>query len=304
MVFVVFLLVGAAAQFVDGMLGLGFGVTSATLLTLLGYSAVAASASTHAAKMGTGLVSGLSHWRAGNVDWRLVAVIGIPGAFGAFVGAVALTTLVSSGSQIVMAALLMVLGLGILFRFAWRRSLVPALRLQRRHLWPVGLLAGAIDSAGGGGWGPVATPTLLSTTVQPTYRIVGSVNTAEFFVAVSASLGFLVAGQSEAIPWLAVLGLVAGGALTAPLAARLVHKSPSDLLGILVAGMVLVANMAVIAKVGDLPGTITAIALSMIALLMLAAQGSYFRNRRRVATVAQSGESDSPEPLVADDSGG
>ena len=50
--------------------------------------------------------------------------------------------------------------------------------------------------------------------------------------------------------------------------------------------------------------TITAIALAMIALLMLAALGSYFRNRRRVATVAQSGESDSPEPLVADDSGG
>ena len=59
----VFALVGAAAQMVDGTLGMGFGVTSATLLTLLGYSAVAASAGTHAAKMGTTFVSGISHWR-------------------------------------------------------------------------------------------------------------------------------------------------------------------------------------------------------------------------------------------------
>ena len=56
---------------VDGTLGMGFGVTSATLLTLLGYSAVAASAGTHAAKMGTTFVSGISHWREGNVDFRV-----------------------------------------------------------------------------------------------------------------------------------------------------------------------------------------------------------------------------------------
>ena len=51
-----FALVGAAAQFVDGLLGMGFGITSASLLTVLGYSAVAASAGTHAAKVGTTLV--------------------------------------------------------------------------------------------------------------------------------------------------------------------------------------------------------------------------------------------------------
>ena len=90
---IVFALVGGAAQFVDGSLGMGFGVTSATLLTLLGYSAVAASAGTHAAKMGTTFVSGLAHWREGNVDWRVFTAIAVPGSVGAFVGAVILMAL-------------------------------------------------------------------------------------------------------------------------------------------------------------------------------------------------------------------
>ena len=85
---IVFAIVGGLAQFVDGSLGMGFGITSATLLTLLGYSAVAASAGTHAAKMGTTLVSGLAHWREGNVDWRVLLAIGVPGSLGAFAGAV------------------------------------------------------------------------------------------------------------------------------------------------------------------------------------------------------------------------
>ena len=79
--------VGFAAQLVDGSLGMGFGVTSTSLLLIAGLSPAMASASVHLAELGTNVASGVSHWKLGNVDWRLVARLGVPGAIGAFAGA-------------------------------------------------------------------------------------------------------------------------------------------------------------------------------------------------------------------------
>ena len=252
----VFAIVGAAAQMVDGTLGMGFGVTSATLLTLLGYSAVAASAGTHAAKMGTTLVSGLSHWRMGNVDWRVLVVLAVPGALGAFVGAVILTNVATDASRLWMAVILFALGLVIIARFGFDKALMPAIRARTRHLWPVGLVGGFVDATGGGGWGPVATPSLLMLTRHEPHRVVGTVNAAEFVVAVSASAGFLFGAGDSGVPWVPVIGLVLGGALVAPIAARLAHRAPRAVLGVAVGGMVLVSNVAVISKTLGVPGAV------------------------------------------------
>jgi len=260
----VFALVGAAAQMVDGTLGMGFGVTSATLLTLLGYSAVAASAGTHAAKMGTTFVSGLSHWRRGNVDLGAMLVLGVPGALAAFLGAVVLTHATTSASRLWMACVLFVLGLLIIPRFGFGSAILPALSVRARHLWPIGVVAGFVDATGGGGWGPVATPTMLMVTQHAPHRVVGTVNAAEFMVAVAASMGFLVGAGDSGVPWLPVLGLVAGGAAVAPVAASLAHRAPTDVLGVCVGGMVLVSNTAVIAKVVGAPGQVSAAAVLAI----------------------------------------
>ena len=273
----VFALVGAAAQMVDGTLGMGFGVTSATLLTLLGYSAVAASAGTHAAKMGTTFVSGLSHWRVGNVDWRVMVAIGVPGSVGAFVGAVVLTTVASNAARLWMACVLFLLGLVIIARFGFGRTLFPPIRARTRHLWPVGLVGGLVDATGGGGWGPVATPSLLILTKHEPHRVVGTVNAAEFLVAVSASLGFLFGVGDTGVPWLPVLGLVAGGAAVAPFAARLAHRAPTAILGVCVGGMVLVSNTAVIFKSLSLPGVLAA----MVVLAIVAGTGGLALRLRR-----------------------
>ena len=278
----VFALVGAAAQMVDGTLGMGFGVTSATLLTLLGYSAVAASAGTHAAKMGTTLVSGVSHWRVGNVDWRVMVAIGVPGSVGAFVGAVVLTTVASNAARLWMACVLFLLGLVIIARFGFGRTLFPAIRARTRHLWPVGLIGGLVDATGGGGWGPVATPSLLILTKHEPHRVVGTVNAAEFLVAVSASLGFLFGVGETGVPWLPVLGLVAGGAAVAPFAARLAHRAPTAILGVCVGGMVLVSNTAVIFKALSLPGALGAV----VVLAIVAGTGALALRQRRAHRAA------------------
>ena len=80
-------LVGLAAQLVDGALGMGYGVTSSSLLLAAGLSPALTSASVHLSQIGTTLVSGASHHRLGNTDWHLTLRLGGPGAVGAFVGA-------------------------------------------------------------------------------------------------------------------------------------------------------------------------------------------------------------------------
>jgi len=265
-----FALVGAGAQFVDGLLGMGFGITSASLLTVLGYSAVAASAGTHAAKVGTTLVSGVSHWREGNVDWRVLITVGVPGAVGAFIGAVILTNIALDGARIWMAAILFLLGLTIIARFGYGKSLFPAMKLRTRNLWPIGLFGGFVDATGGGGWGPVATPSLMTVTRHKPHRIVGTVSASEFLVAASASTGFLFGAGEAGVPWLAVLGLVIGGVITAPIAARLAKKAPTAPLGVAVGGMVLIANTAVIASVLEIPGAISAAIVAVELLITIA----------------------------------
>ena len=265
-----FALVGAAAQFVDGLLGMGFGITSASLLTVLGYSAVAASAGTHAAKVGTTLVSGVSHWREGNVDWRVLITVGVPGAIGAFIGAVVLTNIALDGARIWMAVILFLLGLTIIARFGYGKSLFPAMKLRTRNLWPIGLFGGFVDATGGGGWGPVATPSLMTVTRHKPHRIVGTVSASEFLVAASASIGFLFGAGEAGVPWLAVMGLVIGGVITAPIAARLAKKAPTALLGVAVGGMVLMANTAVIASVLEIPGAISATIVAVELLITIA----------------------------------
>src|SRR6201999_1501346 len=86
-------LVGLGAQLVDGSLGMAYGVTSTTLLLAMGTNPAAASATVHLSEIGTTLMSGASHWRFGNVDWKVVVRIGVPGAIGSFLGATVLSKL-------------------------------------------------------------------------------------------------------------------------------------------------------------------------------------------------------------------
>lgn len=151
------LLIGMAAQFVDGLLGMGFGVTSATLLATIGYSPGMASATIHVAKIGTGLASGAAHWRFSNVHWRAVTMLAVPGAAGALVGAFAIGYIAAAVTRPWVSLVLAALGILVIARTVLRRS--PAIRVYTPRLRapsPLGLIGGFVDSVGGG-WGPVTT---------------------------------------------------------------------------------------------------------------------------------------------------
>jgi uncharacterized membrane protein YfcA len=237
-------LVGLAAQLVDGSLGMAYGVTSTTLLLAIGANPAAASATVHLAEIGTTLASGASHWRFGNVDWKVVLKIGIPGAVGAFAGATVLSRLSTEVAAPVMSIILLSLGLYLLIRFTVRgldrKNLGKPLR--KRFLAPLGLVGGFLDATGGGGWGPVGTPALLASGRIEPRKVIGSIDTSEFLVALAASAGFLVGIGSAGIDFAWVGVLLLGGLIAAPIAAWLVRHIPPRVLGSAVGGVIVLTN--------------------------------------------------------------
>jgi uncharacterized membrane protein YfcA len=287
---IVFFLVGTAAQLVDGSLGMAYGVTSTTLLLSSGLAPAIASASVHLAEVGTTLASGVSHWKFGNVDWRTVRRIGIPGAVGAFVGASVLASISTEAAKPWMAGLLLALGAYVFVRFALGRPPRPRGRryVRGRHLAALGLVAGFVDATGGGGWGPVATPTLLATGKMQPRTVIGSVDTSEFAVAVAASLGFLAGLGGKAIDVGVVAMLMAGGLLAAPVAAWLVRLVHPRLLGASVGGLIVLTNLRVLLGVAGVNGPTRAaayLAMAAVWVLGIAAAARTVRRDRALVTV-------------------
>ena len=283
-------LVGFVAQLIDGALGMAYGVTSTTLLVTTGVAPAAASASVHLAEVGTTLASGAAHWRFGNINWRVVGLMTVPGALAAFFGAVALSSISAETAVPLISAFLFCLGAYILLRFARPR---PKPRSRRPLPWfflsPLGGFAGFMDAAGGGGWGPIGTTTLLSSGRMEPRQVVGSVDAAEFLVSVGASAGFLVALDSSDLHVAWLFALLAGGLVAAPIAAWLVRKLPARILGTAVGGLILVTNArtfgeAVGADADLVLGVVLALALVWIAAVAAAVAGN--RRDRQLAAEA------------------
>jgi uncharacterized membrane protein YfcA len=89
-----FIVIGFAAQLVDGALGMAFGVICNTLLVaVLGVPPATASARIHVVEVFTTAASGLSHLFHGNIDWPLFFRLLIPGVIGGVLGATVLASL-------------------------------------------------------------------------------------------------------------------------------------------------------------------------------------------------------------------
>lgn len=116
-------------------------------------------------------------------------------------------------------------------------------------LLPQAAIAGFLDSIGGGGWGPVNTPLLLSSKkIEPRY-VIGTVSASEFFVTISSSLSFLIFLNWASINWILVLVLGIGGVIAAPLSAWLVKSLPINILAIGVGGLIVYTNISSLASI-------------------------------------------------------
>ncbi|MDG9676188.1 sulfite exporter TauE/SafE family protein [Micromonospora sp. DH14] len=275
-------LVGLVAQLIDGSLGMAYGLTSSTLLLVAGVAPAAASASVHLAEIGTTLAAGVAHWRFGNVDWRVVTRIALPGAIGAFAGATVLSNISTEAAAPWMAGILFTLGAYLLVRFSRPlRTGRAGGRIRGRFLGPLGLIAGFVDATGGGGWGPVATPALLVSGRMEPRKVIGSVDTAEFVVAGAASIGFLIGLGSEGFLLPTVAALLVGGLIAAPVAAWLVRIVPAQLLGAAVGGVIVLTNARTLIRSAEIGGPVRPITYALLAAGWLAALVLAVRALRR-----------------------
>lgn len=220
-----FILVGFAAQMVDGALGMAFGVINSTLLvSFLGVPPAHASAMVHAVETFTTAASGASHVLHKNVNWKLFRRLVIPGVIGGFLGAYVLSSVDASIAKPFVMAYLACIGVYLLYR-AWRGKVEPR---EPKIIEPLGLAGGFLDAAGGGGWGPVVTSNLLVQGASPRETI-GTVNTAEFFLTATISATF-IATMGFAAFTLQTVGLLIGGLIAAPFGGLLAKRVPARFL--------------------------------------------------------------------------
>lgn len=227
--------VGLGAQIIDGALGMAYGITATTFLLGVGVPPAAASASVHLAEVFTTGFSGFSHWRMGNINKPLFLRLVIPGMIGGVVGAYVVTQFDGNTLKPWISAYLLLMGIYILskaFRAIKVRHEAP------KHIAPLALTGGFVDSVGGGGWGPVVTTSLVGTGQDPRTTI-GSVNAAEFFLSIAGASAFAVLGGFG--HWPVIAGLVVGGLFAAPFAAWLCRHLPTKSLlivvGLLISGL-------------------------------------------------------------------
>ncbi|MDQ0219112.1 sulfite exporter TauE/SafE family protein [Peribacillus cavernae] len=237
--------VGFLAQLIDGSLGMAYGVTSSSLLLAFGIAPAVASASVHLSEVVTTAASGISHIRFGNVDRKMVFRLIIPGSVGAFAGACFLSNLPGNLVKPYVSTFLLILGVYIIIRFLFlfrpteEKESPP---LPYKQSIPLGLIAGFADATGGGGWGPIATPILLSKKGMTARKVIGTVDTTEFAVALSATAGFILSLGWDTVNWLWVGALMLGGVFAAPIAAWLVRIIPAQLMGVFVGGFIIIVN--------------------------------------------------------------
>jgi len=238
--------VGFLAQLIDGTLGMAYGVSSTTALITIGVYPALASASVHTAEVFTTLVSGSAHLKFGNVEHNMALHLVIPGIVGGVTGAYVLTRISGKPLSVIVGFILLAMGFIILYKFAFKNTVhFRTKRPPSKTLVPLGFVAAFTDALGGGGWGPIATTTLVANNVKPN-KAIGSVNFAEFFVAIAETITFLILIGPENFNWLVVLGLIVGGVICAPISAWLCKKLPHRILGILVGATVIMLSMHII----------------------------------------------------------
>ncbi|PLS18295.1 hypothetical protein CVD28_08420 [Bacillus sp. M6-12] len=241
--------VGFLAQLIDGALGMAYGVTSSSLLLAFSIAPAVASASVHLSEVVTTAASGVSHIKFGNVDKKMVIRLIIPGSIGAFIGACFLSNLPGDIVKPYVSTFLLLLGLYVIFRFLFlfqKSEEKDSKPLPLKQSIPLGFIAGFADATGGGGWGPIATPILLSKKGMTVRKVVGTVDTSEFAIALSATAGFILSLGWNTVNWLWVGALMIGGIFAAPIAAYLVRIVPPQLMGVFVGGFIIIVNIRTI----------------------------------------------------------
>ncbi|SDJ98666.1 sulfite exporter TauE/SafE family protein [Aliiruegeria lutimaris] len=234
--FVFFALVGFVAQLADGALGMGFGIISASILFGSGVAPPLVSATVNAAKIPTGTIAALSHWRFGNIDTALLRPLAIGGVLGGLAGALTLSHLKGNLLTVLISCYLLLIGMTVILRGLRNR---PPRPVRSGNASLIGAAGGLIEGIGGS-WGPIVTPALTGAG-HPPNRAIGSGAAAELCVSVAVFVTLALtyfAGTWAPQPGRGLLiptaGLLAGGIPAAVFGGWLASRAPRRALTIAV----------------------------------------------------------------------
>ncbi len=232
--------IGIIAQTIDGAIGMAYGVTATTFMLSQGFSPAIASSSVHIAEIFTTGASGLSHWRLNNINKKLFLSLVFPGIIGGLIGVLILTNIDGKTIKPIISIYLIVMGIYIISK-SMKKNLLEDKKVNIKKTSALALTGGALDAIGGGGWGPVVTTTLISSGHEPK-KVIGSVNSSEFFVTLFTGFSFTIfIGVTH--PEI-IAGLVLGGVGIAPISAKITTKLPAKLIMIIVG--ILIISLSII----------------------------------------------------------
>lgn len=249
LLFFLILVLGFFAQYIDGVLGMGYGASSSSFLVATGLVPAIVSASVHTSEIFASFASGLSHLIFGNVDSKVALPLTCTGILGGIVGAYFLAKLPGNLMTPFVGAILLILGIRIFLRFFWKKNLkLTKGEFSKRFLLLLGFVGGAVDAIGGGGWGPICTSMLVSANKTEPRYVIGSVNIAEFFTTITTVFTFGSIIGFENFLWHVTIPLIVGGVIAAPVAAYTCQKVPPRILGTLVGAILITLNTRTITK--------------------------------------------------------
>jgi uncharacterized protein len=269
----VLLLLGGGVGFLSGLFGVGGGFLTTPLLIFIGIPPAIA-VSTGANQTLAASVSGtISHWRKGNVDFKMGAVLVAGGLIGSVFGVWLFKILRNLGQLELTISVLYVLMLGSLgflmviesFR-SWvrRRTTAGAARKLHQHTWlhglpwkvrfpksrlyisallPLGLgvFVGIMSAIMGVGGGFIMVPAMIYLLGMPTIIVVG---TSLFqIIFVTASVTFLQATQNQTVDLVLALILLVGGVIGAEMGSRVSTRLMGEQLRALLGLLILVVGL-------------------------------------------------------------
>jgi uncharacterized membrane protein YfcA len=228
------LVIAAAGSFVAALLGSAVGLVLGSLrlpaILVSSGNAAAAAGTNIAVSAVSALVGGVTHARAGRVDWRIVAWMAPPSVVAAFVGGLFGSSVPEGFLLGLISVVLFYSGLDILF------SLRPGPEKPgdpRAVAAVSGAIIGLIGGAVGLILGTLRMPALLKGVGLTAHKAVGTNLVVGFFLGVSGFLGHLVRLEVE---WdvlaVSVAAAIPGAFLGARLTGRMSEATLKRAIGV------------------------------------------------------------------------
>lgn len=240
MMILIYIIVGFIAEMIDGTLGMAYGVSCRTFIkTFTGVPSEAISLIIHYAEGPTSLMSMISNIRYKNIDKEVFNNLLFTGIFGGLLGAYIISLKINWIELIVNIYLIM---MGIIIIYKSITEINHCFIKNKNNIRILGFIASFLDAGGGGGWGPIVTSSLLTSNIS-TRKVVGTVNSVEFFVTLSSSIGFLLFISNIKKYLIIIFGLIIGGVLAAPLSVRACQKFSNKKLNIIIGIVLIILNI-------------------------------------------------------------